>query len=510
MSYQSARDHRGDLTLDADVVVVGSGAAGSVVAHELQRSGQRVVVLEEGPRIPAEDYSRMRIGESLRHMWRDGGMTVAVGVGGSPTINVTMGRVVGGSSVLTGGVCFRTPERILDRWQRDHGLNGLSAKDLDSAFTDVETQVHVETVPVAMRSKATHLFDAGLRKSGHALQSIRRNTKGCHGCGRCNFGCPEKAKLSVDLSYLPQAVAAGADVWSHCLVEKVSSRGKRASGVTGRILNGPGGRPGGRLRVHARRVVVACGAWHTPLVLRRSGVGKRSLALGRRMTLHPGCRMMARFDERVEGWKGAMQSAFSEAFEARGLTLVSVFIPPSVIAATLPGVGAEHSRHAHMIPHIAMFGGMIHDDGGGAVRRGPGREPIVTYRMASRDKSRVRDLIRVLGNTYLAAGAKEIFPPILGLEGGLDADAFRRLDLDAIPLGRMEITSQHPLGSARMGPDARQAVVDAEARAFDLEELYVIDGSIVPTSLGVNPQLTIMALATHLSRRMRERKLRDL
>ena len=507
MSYRSARNHPGDLELDADVVVVGSGASGAVVAHELQRSGQRVVVLEEGPRIPADDYSRMSVSESLRHMWRDGGMTIAAGLGDSPTINVTMGRVVGGSSVLTGGVCFRTPDRVLSRWQREHGLPSYSSASMEAAFDHVEEKVHVETVPEAMRSKATTLFDRGLRKKGLALESLRRNTRGCHGCGRCNFGCPEKAKLSVDISFLPAAVEAGADVVSHCLVERVSTKGGRAVGVTGRILNGPGGRPGGKLRVHARRVVLACGAWHTPLVLRRSGVGKRSKALGRRMTLHPGCRMMARFDERVEGWKGAMQSAFSEAFEARGLTLVSVFIPPSVVGATLPGIGAEHRRHAELLPHIAMFGGMVHDEGGGTVRRGPGREPLVTYRMAANDRARVRDLVRVLGDTYLDAGAREIFPPILGLSGGLDADAWRRLDLDTIPLGRFEVTSQHPLGTARMGPDGKEAVVDEDGQAFDVEELYVVDGSIVPTSLGVNPQLSIMALAARLAWRMRDRPL---
>ena len=507
MSYLSARDHRGDLEISADVVIVGSGASGAVVADELQRSGQRVVVLEEGPRIDADEYARMTIAESLRHMWRDGGMTVAAGVGDSPMINVTMGRVVGGSSVVTGGVCFRTPDSVLASWQHSHGLPDYSPRAMEEAFESVEKRIHVETVPEAMRSISTTLFDRGLRKQGVDLEPMRRNTKGCNGCGRCNFGCPEKAKLSVDRNYLPSAVEAGADVFSHCLVEKVVSRGGRAVGVTGRILNGRGGRAGGKLRVHARRVVIACGAWHTPLVLKRSGIGRRSEALGRRMTLHPGCRMMARFEQRVEGWKGALQSAFTDAFEARGLTLTSLFIPPSVIAATLPGIGPEHLRHAEMLPHIALFGGIVHDEGSGTVRRGPGREPLVTYRMAGRDRSRVRDLIRLLGETYIDAGAKEVFPPILGLSGGLTPDEFRALDLESLPMRRFEVTSQHPLGTARMGPDGKRAVVDTDGRAFDLDELYVVDGSIVPTSLGVNPQLSIMALATRLARRMRERPL---
>jgi choline dehydrogenase-like flavoprotein len=508
VSFLSGRDHRGALIVDADVVVVGSGASGAVVATELAQAGQRVIVLEEGARVPQSEYGAMRVSESLRHIWRDGGMTVAVPLGDSPAINVTMGKVVGGSSVLTGGVCFRLPGRILHEWRQHHGLPEYTEASMEEATQAVEKHCHVETVPTAMRSRSTTLFDEGARKRGFELKPLRRNTRDCHGCGRCNFGCPEGAKMSVDLSYLPRAVKAGATVYSHCLVDKVVSRGGRAVGVTGRVLNGPEGSPGDKLTVHARRVVLACSAWYTPLILMRSGVGRRSKVLGKRMTLHPGFRMMARFDEDVRGWRGAMQSAFSDAFEDQGATLVSLFIPPSVIGATTPGIGASHHLRAQQLPNIAMFGGMIHDEGGGTVRQGFGREPIVTYRMAKEDRPKVSATLRALGETYLAAGAKELFPPLLGLTHGMDADTFRKLDLDAIPMSRFETSSQHPLGTARMGKDGVSAVVDADGRAFDLDELYVVDGSVLPTSLGVNPQLSIMSIATRLAWRMRDRPLR--
>ncbi|MEM7605336.1 MAG: GMC family oxidoreductase [Myxococcota bacterium] len=508
MSYESARDHRGPLVLDCDVVVVGSGAGGSVVATELAESGQSVVVLEEGARVPQAEYGAMRVSESLRHIWRDGGMTVAAPVGDSPAINVTMGKVVGGSSVLTGGVCFRLPGRILKDWRDSHGLPEYTEASMEEPTRAVEKHTHVEEVPVAMRSKATTLFDRGARASGFQLESLKRNTKDCRGCGRCNFGCPEGAKLSVDLSYLPRAVKAGTTVFSHCLVTKVRTEYGRAVGVEGRILNGRGGKAGDRLVVHARRVVLACSAWYTPLILQASGIGKRSRSLGKRMTLHPGFRMMARFDEDVRGWRGAMQSAFSDAFEEAGVTLVSVFVPPSVVGATMPGIGLSHYRRAKALPNIAMFGGMIHDTGSGVVRRGPGREPIVSYRLAKEDRPKVYKIIRVLAETYFAAGAKEVFPPVLGLGKGLTPDEFRSLDLEQLPMRRFEVSSQHPMGTVRMGRDGHDAVVDADGRAFDVDELYVADGSIVPTSLGVNPQLSIMSIATRLAWRMRERRLR--
>lgn len=507
---QIGREHRGDLRLDADVVIVGSGAGGAVVARLLAEAGQRVVVLEEGPHVPLSRYRTMRPSQHLRSVWRDGGMTVAVGIGDTPTINVTMGRCIGGSSMLTGGVCFRTPDRILDTWVKERGLSELGPAAMAPHFDEVEEAIHVEEVPRAMRSRSTALFDEGARKLGYPLQPLRRNTKDCKGCSRCNFGCPEGAKMSVDLSYLPQAAAAGAQIWSDCRVDRVMVEGGRAVGVRGRVLNG-GARPwrrheGGKLEVNAKRVVLAAGAYHTPLIMMRSGIGRRNRHLGHHMTVHPAFRMFGRFDEEVLGWKGALQSAYTDHFEDLGYTLVSLFIPPGVIAATMPGFGAELTERAKTVPHISVFGGMIHDEGGGVVRRGPGREPVVTYHMDRRNRASIPQLIRIMAETYFAAGANEVFPPILG-QSPVDADGFAKLDLDRIPSTRLECSSQHPLGSCRMASRKQDGVVDASGQSFDVEELFVADGSVVPSSLGVNPQVTIMAMAHRIGSLLRERRL---
>lgn len=507
-AIHEGRAHRGDLELDADVVVVGSGAGGAVVAAVLAEAGQRVVVLEEGPHVPAERYQQMRPSESIRHLWRDGAMTAVLPVGDTPMINMTMGRCVGGSSVLTGGVCFRVPERVLHTWSRELGLVELNARALEPCYQSVEEISHVEEVPPHARSRSTELFARGMRARGIELAPIRRNTHGCTGCGRCNFGCPHGAKLSVDRTYLPRAVAAGAQVFSDCLVEKVVIRGRRAVGVRGRLLVDADGRRGGRLAVRAKRVVVAAGAMHTPGLLARSGVGRESGQVGRNVTVHPGFRMLARFDDPVRGWQGALQSMYTDAYEHEGITLMGLFVPPAVLAATMAGVGPEHAARARHIPHLAMFGGIIHDEGGGTIHRFLGREPWMTYRMAPRDRALIPRVIRYMAEGFFAAGAREVFPPVLGMPG-LDADAFRKLDLEGIPAARIECASQHPLGSCRMGVSPYNSVVDVDGKAWDVDELFVADGSIVPTSLGVNPQLTIMTLATRIAWKLRERPLRD-
>lgn len=498
----------GDVTLDADVVIVGSGAGGATVATELALAGFRVVVLEEGRNVSAAEHGAMRHSQSLRKVWREGGLTAAFGLGGAPTVNVTMGRCVGGSSVVTGGVCFRVPEKIVASWSRDQGIRDLTPEALDAAYTHVEKAIHVEEVPVSMRSRSTVLFGEGAAKLGYPLSPIRRNTKGCDGCGRCNFGCPHQAKLSVDISYLPRATAAGAIVYSDCLVDRVLVERGRAVGVVGRTVPAEPGAPSHRVRVHASTVVVACGGIHSPALLQASGLGGLRSHVGKHLTLHPGFRVYGRFDETVRGWAGALQSAYTDHFEDEHITLVSLFVPGSVIAATMPGVGPVHMARAADVANIAMFGALIHDEGGGQVIRTPwDREPTVLYRATKKDAVAMRRGIQIIGETFFAAGAKEVLLPVLG-SPGLDADAFRRYDFAGIPLSRLECASQHPLGTCRMSPSEKTGVVGTDGRFFGVDGLYVADGSVLPSSLGVNPQLTVMAVATHIAWQLREKRPR--
>lgn len=499
------RTLEGDLELDADVVVVGSGAGGAVVAAELAEAGQKVLVLEEGPYFSPEELGQMRPSESMRHIWRDGGLTFAIGLGDTPVINVMMGQCVGGSSVLTGGVCYRIPGGVMREWAVEHGLTDFDEESMEPIFREVERRIHVETVPDTLRSRSTTLFLEGAEKLGFSTYPLRRNTHECNGCGRCNFGCPHGSKRSVDITYLPRAVKAGARIYADCRVERVVSKRGRAVGVEGRLLDGPLRRPRGKLRVRARRVVVAAGAYATPLLLSRSGIGKRSGQVGHNLTVHPGFRVMARFADSVRGWRGALQSAYSDALEHRRVNLISLFIPPGALAGTMPGVGVAHTERALSIPNLAIFGGMIHDHAGGRIRDVWGR-PVMTYRMAAEDRAVVPVLMRTMAEIYFAAGAEEVFLPVLGL-GGIDADRLRSLDLEHIPGRSLESSSQHPLGTCRMGVNPNSSVVDRWGQAWELEDLYLADGSIFPTSLGVNPQLSIMSMALRIAWHLREKKL---
>jgi hypothetical protein len=244
-----------------DVVIVGSGASGAVVASHLAREGLSAVVLEEGGHYTPEEYGALTPSQSIRRIAREAGLCTAVGVGDTPLIAVMAGKCVGGSSVLTGGVCFRIPEEVLHGWSRDLGLTGMTADALAPFFEDVEARVQVETVPLSMRSRGTELFVEGAAKLGIPMRSLRRNTHSCKGAARCNFGCPNRAKMSVDISYLPDAFAHGARLYSDALVETIDIAGGGRSRRARKVPRRRNRRAARRVRVprqaRRRRVRIA-------------------------------------------------------------------------------------------------------------------------------------------------------------------------------------------------------------------------------------------------------------
>lgn len=498
MPVMRGRERNAPFSAKVDVVVIGSGAGGSVVASELARDGRSVIVLEEGGHYAPEEYGALPPSQSFRRIAREAGMSVALGVGDTPLISLLAGKCVGGSSVLTGAVCFRIPDEVLHVWSHELGLEHMSADSVEPYFAEVERICKVETVPTHMRSRATELLVAGADKMGIPMKSMRRNTSGCRGAARCNFGCPNGAKMSVDRSFLPDAVAHGATVIADALVERIDTAGGRARGVRGRFLDGVTGEPRVAFEIKAKIVVVACGSMHTPILLRKSGLGSKHI--GRHLTLHPAVRIGALFDEEVDGWDGALQSVYTDHFLSEGIWLNGVYSAVNVLAAAFPGIGREHRRLVKNIPNLAFFGGMVHDDGGGQVRRWLSREPLVTYKMIARDRERLFKTIHILGEMAFASGAREVLIPIFGSPTIKKKEDLAFLLEGKVPASRVECMAFHPLGSAKMSTSPDHGVVKPSGETWAVENLFVIDGSILPTSIGVNSQLPIMGVSMMLAK----------
>lgn len=487
-----------------DVVVIGSGAGGAVVATLLAEAGKRVIVLEEGPYVRPEVYQGFKPTEALARLFREAGMMTAFGLGQTPIISMMLGRAVGGSSLLTGGVCFRIPSDVHARWEHELGLPELSERALEPAYEDVEHRLGVREVPIDHRSQATARFVEGASRLGIPMLPTRRNTGDeCEGNARCNFACPAGAKRSVDVAYLPSATAHGARIVADALATRVLIKDGRAAGVEGRLLGREGRER--RFRVRAPAVVSACGTLHTPLLLQASGLGRASGALGKHITVHPGVRIVARFDDRLNGWDGALQSVYSDHFHAEGIKLMGVYSTVNILAAGMPGVGPALRKRVAQLPYCAVLGAMIHDEGGGAVRPGLSREPLFWYEMAPRDRARLRRAITIVTEIALAAGAREVFTSVIGAPPITSSAAARSLELSPLDARRIECMAFHPLGSARASNDRRRGLVNARGESFEVPGLFVADGSVLPTSIGVNSQIAIMAVATQIAWKLAER-----
>jgi choline dehydrogenase-like flavoprotein len=485
----------GDLVEHADVAVIGTGAGGAVVAAELAERGARVVLVEEGDSHPGRDFTADPL-DQIRMLYRDHGLTGAIG---NTFIGIPLGRAVGGTTTINSGTCWRAPGEVLDRWQHEYGIPNLANGGLDPEFERVETALHVGQVPEELLGPGGRLFRRGAEALGLKGQVIPRNAAGCRGTGVCAFGCPRDAKQSMNVSYVPRALRAGAKLHVRTRAERVLIDGDRAMGLVARRLDTCGRGTGQRLWVLADRTVVCAGALLTPVLLARSGAVARRSAVGRNLRIHPATRVLACFDEPVRAWEGVPQSYHVREFEPEGIFLQGMFVPPGMQAPNVPGFGHEHKKRMAAYDRMASFGALISDTSTGRVFHAGGR-PLVWYWMNREDVRRLLRGISMVARIVFAAGAREVYPGVRQspvLRSMAEADALARL---AVRAGDLDMMAFHPMGTARMGRDASSCAVAPSGELHNVRGLYVADASLFPTSTRVNPQITIMALATRIAR----------
>ena len=476
-----------DIDVHVDVCVVGTGAGGAVVAKELAEGGLTVAMLEEGDRHTADEYTARVRDMSLR-LYRDAGQVFTVGV---PPILLPLGRAIGGTSQINSATCFRTPEPVLERWRERFALEELTTEELDPYFRRVERELNVSQTPADLAGRNAEVVKRGADRLGWSGDYIYRNVRGCVGTGVCNFGCPTSAKQHVGLTYVPHAWDAGATTYTGARATSLLRSGRRVRGVEARAASGA------RITVEADLVVLAAGAIHSPLLLRREGLADRSGQLGRNLTIHPATAARALFDEEIDMSTGVPQSYYVDEFADDGIMLEGAAATPEYAAMTLPYVGAPHRELMLRYRNLSQFGVMVSDTGRGRVEERAGQVTI-RYDLADEDRERFRRGLEALTRIYWEAGATKVFLPIGGLpvleDGEVDA-------LHTHPLTSEELTLSafHPLGTCRMGGSPADSVVGPDGAVHGIDGLVVADGSIVPSSLGVNPQITIMALATRIA-----------
>jgi choline dehydrogenase-like flavoprotein len=466
-----------DVRISCDVVVVGSGAGGATTAATLAEAGIDVVVVEEGGYHPTEEYGT-RLGPALRTLYRDGGAQAAYG---RPPIVFSEGRCVGGSTVVNGGMSWRTPEAALDRWSRE---TSISSETMRPYFETVERRLHVALQDPETVGRDSQLLKAGADAKGWTIIPNLRNQLHCAGSNNCTLGCPTGAKRSMLLTHIPRAMSHGARVYADCRVERVTRDGRTATGVEGRFSTGH------RLSVTAPVVVVAGGAVQTPALLARSGFRSPSGQLGRNLAMHPNAKLVALFDDPVRGWQGVHQAYQVREFADEGILITAVNIPPALVAMSLPDHGRPVRALMDGYDHMVTAGCLVEDTGTGRVVGGH-----VFYRLSDRDAAKLVRGIALTAELMFAAGARRILAPFVGVPDLEGPDDIARMLARPVPKRSMDLFTVHLMGTARCSDDPRRGVVSSFGEFHGAHGLYVADASLFPGPIGVNPMETIVALA---------------
>jgi choline dehydrogenase-like flavoprotein len=477
----------GQRTVRVDACVIGTGAGGAPVAKELAEGGMSVAMLEEGPRITTGDFNA-RPRDMLIELYRDAGQTATLG---NTPILLPLGRSVGGTTLVNSGTSFRTPAPVLEMWGERFGLDGLGAAELDPYFRRVERIQNVVQVPEAYAGRNALVVKRGAEALGWSGDFVYRNVRGCVGSGICTFGCPTSAKQHVGLTYVPRAWEAGATTYAGCRATRIETAGGRVRAVEAATAGG------GRLRVECDTLVVAAGAVATPLLLRRQGLGLGSGELCRNLSIHPATGVRALMEEEIDMAKGVPQSYFVDEFADEGIMFEGAAGPPDYAAMSFPFSGERHRDLMLLYRRISQFGIMVSDTSRGYVRERAGRVEI-RYDLNADDTATFKRAIELLCELYFATGARAVYAPVHGVGELRDGDLAPLRDRRVRP-SDLTLMAFHPLGTARADARPGHGVVDEDLALRGVEGVYVSDGSVVPSSLGVNPQITIMTLATRLA-----------
>jgi long-chain-alcohol oxidase len=489
-----------DTELDCDVVVVGSGAGGGTAAAVLAQAGLDVVVVEAGGYFSEEDFDGAEL---------DGYVRLYLGGGGVPTPDQSMGLLagfcLGGGTTVNYTWCFRPPDHVRDDWRDRFGLEDWMGKDFDDSLDAVWDRLHVNSEN-SMPSLRDERFREGLAKLGWDSQVMQRNAVGCREdiCGQCHYGCPLGAKQSTLVTWLQDAYDAGARIVVNAPVEKVLIEGGEARGVEATTADGH------RLTVRARAVAAAAGAINTPALLVRSGLDNPNV--GKNLMIHPVLLVWAMFEEEVLPWTGVFGSTFCDEFldmgEGYGVKYMHASAHPSDLAVFAPWRGAsDHAELMQSLRYTGGFGALQRARDAGEVVVGKDGLPAPVWNLSDFDRGVMRKGLDGMSQILEAGGARRIYTSHAGWISYDPGDGGREQMLKAADdygWGPAQVTlgSFHLMGTAHMGTDRQTTVCDPTGEAWNAKNLFVVDGAVLPTALGVNPMITIEAAAHRIARGM--------
>lgn len=494
MTVYGWEDAKGERKLECDVVIVGTGPGGAAMARVLAEGGKRVILLEEGPHV---SHFRPNQANVMRYHMQEGGSMVAFGSG---AVGVAAGRGVGGGSLVNSAICWRTSDHVLESWETVLGGDTrFSPQEMRPVYAELEVPLGITQTREDIAGENNKLIVRGAKLLGLDAGLLWRNTPGCVGCGVCNYGCPSGGKASVDKNLIPMARAHGAIVQGDTKVERILVEDGKACGVVGTVRETDSGKIVGTTTVRAEKVILSAGAIGTPRLIKFAGLGDLlGSRVGKGLHLHPGNGIFGLCDFEVRMWTGATQGAYFADPELPEVLPHTLSLPPAALIMALGHTGEAAKRDIDLFPRIAGCLVMVSDKGEGTVDVTREGRADLHYWFADQDIVNMKKGLKRTCEVLKSGGAKQLLVPVTG--GGwmenID-DAFALID-EANITDYRGLYAAHPMATCRMGTDISNSVIAPNGEAHGLKGLYIADSSVFPTSLGVNPQFTTMAMSTIL------------
>lgn len=492
--------------ISVDVAIVGSGAGGGITAEILAKAGLKVLVIEEGPLRSSTQFRQLE-SEAYPQLYQEAaGRKTA-----DKAINILQGRCVGGSTTVNWTSSFRTPKPTLDHWREQFALPESSVEAMAPWFESAERRLNVSDWQTEPNTN-NGMLALGASKLGIATPHIRRNVKGCWNLGSCGMGCPTNAKQSMLVTTLPAALDAGAQLFVQTRVQRLEHDGKTVQALHCVPVDLTSAELIGGCVVKARHVVLSGGAINSPALLLRSKAPDPHDRLGRRTFLHPTVISSAVFEQRIEGWAGAPQSIYTDHFlETQALTGPVGFkieappLYPVIMATTMAGYGEVQAAQLKQFPHTQVLLSLLRDgfhaeSQGGRVGLKSDGSPLLDYPLNPTVMDGVRRAFLAMAEIQFAAGAKSVQPlheDAPPYKSWAEAKAAINA-LEYRPLST-RVVSAHVMGGCAMAGRAELGVARADGQHWQLGNLSIHDGSLFPTSIGANPQLSIYGLVNKLA-----------
>ncbi len=454
-----------------DFVIVGSGPSGSVIAQALVEAGARCVMLEAGKHYTADTFPEDELGSNVELFWNG-----AVDLNTDASLALLRGKCVGGTSIVNQALLDRFDAVAFDDWKADSGIPWFTVEQMAPHYDAVEAHLSIRQIPEALWNRNSRIFAEGHRRLGLGCCPMDRgqtncNTEAGNDCMVCLGGCRLDSKQSMLVTFLAEALSKGLALRPEVMVETVEARG-------GQVLVRGRGRDGA-VEVRGRRLVLAGGALGNSQILLRSGFGVKLPALGSRFTCHPQNMHYGFFDEAVDSHKGAFQTVKSRdaGIRSRGFKLENVFAPPIATAMLVPGWGPAHQRTMARYRHMACLEVCVRDEAAGRIQVARNGRLRVEKRLTARDEARLADGTELAEQIFRTCGAKEVLhsPFMFGV---------------------------HLMGGCVIGTDPARSVVNEGFALHTSPDVFIADSSAFPNAPGINPSLSVMALAHRASERI--------